>query len=90
MVTAKLAYDRFKNYAARKDSVSKPVAGYYRRLNALPHSMYSTDGPLSDISPRCSGSSPERSAERLEQISAAIEAAASDFKVRLIQPRALN
>jgi hypothetical protein len=37
VVTAKLAYDRFKNYAARKDSVSKPVAGYYRKLNVLPH-----------------------------------------------------
>jgi hypothetical protein len=37
VVTAKLAYDRFKNYAARKDSVSKPVAGCYRKLNALPH-----------------------------------------------------
>jgi hypothetical protein len=35
VVTAKLAYDRFKNYAARKDSVS--IADYYRRLSALPH-----------------------------------------------------
>ena len=37
MVPAELAYDRFKNYGARKDSVSKPVADYYRRLSALPH-----------------------------------------------------
>ena len=37
VVTANLAYDRFKNYAARKDMVSKPVAGYYRHPNALPH-----------------------------------------------------
>ena len=35
VVTAKLAYYRFKNYAARKDSVS--IADYYRRLSALPH-----------------------------------------------------
>jgi len=37
VVTANLAYDRFKNYAARKDMVSKPVAGYYHHPNALPH-----------------------------------------------------
>ena len=37
IATANLTYDRFKTYAARKDTVSKRLAGYYRELNALPH-----------------------------------------------------
>ncbi|HYB05523.1 MAG TPA: hypothetical protein VED02_02145 [Methyloceanibacter sp.] len=49
VVTANLAYDRFKNYAVRKDMVS---AG--RRLlsrpNALPHLDGSNGRPLSGIS----------------------------------------
>jgi hypothetical protein len=44
-VTANLAYNPFKNYAARKNTVSKPVAGYYRQLNALPHLDVSNGRP---------------------------------------------
>ena len=57
VVTANLAYDRFRSYAARKDWVSRPTGSYYRRLNALPHLDVSNGRPtLGTISPLCSGS----------------------------------
>ena len=45
VVTANLAYDRFRSYAARKDWVSRPTGSYYRRLNALPHLDVSNGRP---------------------------------------------
>jgi 4-amino-4-deoxy-L-arabinose transferase-like glycosyltransferase len=84
-VTANLVYDRFGSYAARKDWVSRPTAGYYRRLNALPHLDVSNRRPtLGYFNPVLRIVALDGNIARLEQISAAITAAAPEFKVRLI------
>ena len=85
VVTANLVYDRFRSYAARKDWVSRPTGSYYRRLNALPHLDVSNGRPtLGYFNPVLRIVALEGNIERLQQISAAITAAAPEFKVRLI------
>ena len=84
-VTANLVYDRFRSYAARKDRVSRPTGSYYRRLNALPHIDVSNGRPtLGYFNPVLRIVALDGNIERLQQISAAITAAAPEFKVRLI------
>ena len=84
-VTANLVYDRFRSYAARKDLVSRPTGSYYRRLNALPHLDVSNGRPtLGYFNPVLRIVALDGNIERLQQISAAITAAAPEFKVRLI------
>ena len=84
-VTANLIYDRFRSYAARKDRVSRPTGSYYRRLNALPHLDVSNGRPtLGYFNPVLRIVALDGNIERLQQISAAITAAAPEFKVRLI------
>lgn len=88
VVTANLVYDRYRSYAARKDRVSRPLSGYYRRLNALPHLDVSNGRPtLGYFNPALRIVAMDGNVERLRQISAAIAAAAPEFKVRLIDRR---
>ena len=78
-------YDRFRSYAAHKDWVSRPTGSYYRRLNALPHLDVSNGRPtLGYFNPVLRIVALDGNIERLQQISAAITAAAPEFKVRLI------
>jgi len=58
VVTANLAYDRFKNYAVRKDMVSKPVLGYCRHPTRCRISMGPMDGHFRVFQSQCSGWSP--------------------------------
>ena len=69
----------------RKDRVSRPTGSYYRRLNALPHLDVSNGRPtLGYFNPVLRIVALDGNIERLQQISAAITAAAPEFKVRLI------
>jgi 4-amino-4-deoxy-L-arabinose transferase-like glycosyltransferase len=88
VATANLVYDRFKNYAARKDKISLRAARYYRELNALPHLDVSNGRPtFAYFNPALRIVAMDGSVERLKQIAAAIKAAAPGFKVKLIEPK---
>lgn len=85
VVTANLTYDRFNSYAARKDRVSLLTAGYYHRLNALPHLDVSNGRPTQGyFNPVLRIVAMDGSVDRLKEIAAEIHAAAPAFRIRLV------
>jgi hypothetical protein len=91
VVTANLAYDRFKFYAARKGSAQANSAAYYRELFMRPHLEVSNGRPtLAYFNPVIRIVAMDGSVKRLEKIAAGIRAAAPGLMVRLIDQAPLS